>query len=220
MPGGGISRRPLHVIILADCSGSMKGEKIQQLNFAIREMVQDLASWEEEQGRAQVLVRAIKFANEPRWHVPEPVPVRRLEWSNLAVVPEGLTYMGPAFQMAASVLGHGQLPDRAFNPVLLLVTDGKPTDERQEFEAGLDAIMSQRAGRDALRMAVAIGSDARSDALTRFIANPDIPVLVASEPDQIADRIRLVTLTVTGARSFSNDLDEGGQVAVDPDIPV
>jgi uncharacterized protein YegL len=124
MPGGGISRRPLHVIILADRSGSMKGEKIQQLNFAIREMVQDLASWEEEQGRAQVLVRA------------------------------------------------------------------------------------------------AIGSDARSDALTRFIANPDIPVLVASEPDQIADRIRLVTLTVTGARSFSNDLDEGGQVAVDLDIPV
>jgi hypothetical protein len=80
--------------------------------------------------------------------------------------------------------------------------------------------MAQRAGRDALRMAAAIGSDARSDALTRFIANPDIPVLVASEPDQIADRIRLVTLTGTGARSFSNDLDEGGQVAVDPDIPV
>jgi hypothetical protein len=47
MPGAGISRRPLHVIILADCSRSMKGEKIQQLDFAIREMVQDLASWEE-----------------------------------------------------------------------------------------------------------------------------------------------------------------------------
>jgi hypothetical protein len=28
MPAGGISRRPLHVIILADCSGSMKGETV------------------------------------------------------------------------------------------------------------------------------------------------------------------------------------------------
>ena len=35
MPGGGIARRPLHFIILADCSGGMKGEKIQALNFAI-----------------------------------------------------------------------------------------------------------------------------------------------------------------------------------------
>ena len=32
MPGGGVSRRPLHFIILADCSGGMKGEKIQALN--------------------------------------------------------------------------------------------------------------------------------------------------------------------------------------------
>ena len=39
MPGGSISRRPLHCIILADCSGSMRGEKMQALNFAIAEML-------------------------------------------------------------------------------------------------------------------------------------------------------------------------------------
>ena len=27
MPGGGVARRPLHFIVLANCSGSMKGEK-------------------------------------------------------------------------------------------------------------------------------------------------------------------------------------------------
>ena len=46
MPGGGISRRPLHFIILADCSGGMKGEKIQSLNFAIADMLPHLAAWE------------------------------------------------------------------------------------------------------------------------------------------------------------------------------
>jgi uncharacterized protein YegL len=198
----------------------MKGDKIQQLNFAIREMVQDLQSWEEDQERAQVLIRAIAFANEPIWHVREPVPAERLQWSNLTVVPEGLTFMGPAFQMAASVLGPGQLPDRAFNPVLLLVTDGRPTDERDGFDVGLEAIMSQRAGRNALRMAVAIGSDARSEALNKFIANPEIPILVASEPNQIADRIRLVTLTVTGARSFSRAPYESGREIDDPNVPI
>jgi hypothetical protein len=31
MPGGGVARRPLHFIIMGDCSGSMKGPKMQAL---------------------------------------------------------------------------------------------------------------------------------------------------------------------------------------------
>ena len=56
MPGGGISRRPLHFIILADCSGGMKGEKIQALNFAIADMLPHLAAWERDQEQAQVFI--------------------------------------------------------------------------------------------------------------------------------------------------------------------
>jgi len=218
MPGGGIARRPLHVLVLADCSGSMKGEKIQALNFAIAQMMQHLASWEEDQERAQILVRAIAFATQPHWHVSEPLPVASLRWNALTVIPGGRTNMGPAFRMAASVLGRDQMPRRAFNPALLLITDGMPTDKQAEFDAGLDALMSQTAGRDALRMAVAIGRDARSEALTRFIADPKIPVLVAGNVDQIADQLRLVTLAVTGVRSWA-DPDED-ELPDDTDAPV
>jgi uncharacterized protein YegL len=220
MPGGGIARRPLHVLILADCSGSMKGEKIQALNFAIAQMMQQLAAWEDEQERAQILVRAIAFATEPRWHVGEPLPVTHLRWAPLAVVTGGRTNMGPAFRMAASVLGKDHMPRRAFNPALLLVTDGMPTDDQAEFDAGLEALMSQAAGRHALRMAVAIGRDARSEALTRFIADPKVPVLVAGNVDQIADQLRLVTLAVTGVRNWVDDPDEGGVPTDGLDIPV
>jgi uncharacterized protein YegL len=187
MPGGGISRRPLHVVIIADCSGSMTGEKIQALNFAIAQMIQHLASWEEDQERAQVLVRAIAFADQPRWHVEEPLPVARVRWEPLSAVPQGRTNMGPAFRMAASVLGKDSLPRRAFAPALLLITDGMPTDEQEDFDAGLNELMAQRAGREALRMAVAIGRDARSAALTRFIDDPRIPVLVARNVDHDDD---------------------------------
>ena len=34
IPGGGVARRPLHFIIMGDCSGSMKGPKMQALNTA------------------------------------------------------------------------------------------------------------------------------------------------------------------------------------------
>jgi uncharacterized protein YegL len=219
MPGGGIARRPLHVLILADCSGSMKGEKIQALNFAIAQMMQHLGDWEEEQERAQILVRVIAFASAPQWHISDPLPVVPLRWIPLAVVPGGRTNMGPAFRMAASVLGKDQMPRRAFNPALLLITDGMPTDRPEDFDAGLDALMSQMAGRDALRMAVAIGRDARSEALTRFIADPKVPVLVAGNVDQIAEQLRLVTLAVTGVRSWA-DPDEDELPADDTDLPV
>ena len=78
MPGGGISRRPLHFIILADCSGGMKGEKIQALNFAIADMLPHLAAWERDQEQAQVFIRAIAFATEPWWHIAEPQPAAEL----------------------------------------------------------------------------------------------------------------------------------------------
>jgi uncharacterized protein YegL len=220
MPGGGTARRPLHVVMLADCSGSMMGEKIQALNFAIAQMVQHLAAWEEEQERAQILVQVIAFATEPRWHIRDPLPVVGLRWSALTVVPGGRTNMAPAFRMAASVLGKDRMPRRAYNPALLLITDGMPTDRPDDWDAGLDAIMSQRAGRDAMRLAVAIGRDARSEALSRFIGDPKVPVLVANQTDQIADRLRLVTLAVTGAWSFAEDPNERSMAFDDPDVPV
>jgi uncharacterized protein YegL len=128
--------------------------------------------------------------------------------------------MAPAFRLAASVLGKDRMPRRAYNPALLLITDGMPTDRPDDWDAGLDAIMSQRAGRDAMRLAVAIGRDARSEALSRFIGDPKVPVLVANQTDQIADRLRLVTLAVTGAWSFAEDPNERSMAFDDPDVPV
>jgi uncharacterized protein YegL len=127
--------------------------------------------------------------------------------------------MAPAFRMAASVLSKDQMPRRAFNPALLLITDGMPTDRPEDFDTGLDALMSQMAGREALRMAVAIGRDARSEALTRFIGDPRVPVLVAGNVDQIADQLRLVTLAVTGVRSWA-DPGETVMPPDDTDVPV
>jgi hypothetical protein len=106
MPGGGISRRPLHIIVLADCSWGMKGEKIQALNYAIADMMPHLAEWEQDQEQAQVFVRAIAFATEPRWHIRDPVPVTGIRWKPLQAVPKGLTnYRRPVDRQAGGVRG-------------------------------------------------------------------------------------------------------------------
>lgn len=197
MPGGGISRRPLHFIILADCSGGMKGEKIQALNYAIADMMPHLAAWERDQEQAQVFVRAVAFATEPWWHIPEPRPVAQIRWKPLQPVPKGLTNMGPAFALAADALAPGRIERRALRPALLLVTDGLATDPPGGFESGLATLMGQPAGKAALRLAIAIGRDAKSAALDRFIGDPSVPVLVADSTEDIADRLVAASLAVS-----------------------
>jgi uncharacterized protein YegL len=197
MPGGGISRRPLHLIIIADCSGGMKGEKIQALNYAIADMLAQLAIWDRAQEQAQVFVRAVAFATEAQWHIAAPTPVVELRWRPLQPVQRGLTNMGAAFQLVADALAPGRIERRALRPALLLITDGLATDPPGRFEAGLNALLATPAGRGALRLSVAIGRDARSEALNRFIGDPSVPVLVADSTSDISDRLVVASLAVS-----------------------
>ena len=75
------SRRPLHLIWLADCSGSMSyGGKIQALNTAVREALPHLRRLADEQPDIELLVRAVRFGSGAEWHVAEPTPIERFEW--------------------------------------------------------------------------------------------------------------------------------------------
>lgn len=197
MPGGGVARRPFHLIIVADCSGGMAGEKMQSLNFAIASMLPLLREWDSEQLQAQVMVRVLSFATEPLWHIRDPVPVMDLNWMPLQAVRHGWTNMGPAFREVAAALAPERLESRALRPAIVLVTDGLPTDRAGEFEAGLNVLLSLPAGRSSLRLAVAIGRDANSEFLNRFIGDPTVPVLVADNADEIADRLVAVSLAVS-----------------------
>jgi len=212
MPGGGVARRPLHFIVMADCSGSMKGEKMQALNYALRSMLPHLVDWERDQLQAQLLMRILAFASAPHWYVPDPVPVAELSahWRNLEYVPMGRTNMGPAFRAVAEALGPDRLERRALRPAILLITDGLPTDPPGGFETGLAELLDTAAGRSALRLAVAIGRDASSEPLDRF-RSQDVPVLVADGTDEIADR--LVTASIAVSRMSEVGADRGALAA-------
>jgi uncharacterized protein YegL len=197
MPGGGISRRPLHVFILADCSGSMRIDgRMQALNYAIASVVPQLADWERSQEQAEVFVRAIAFADDARWHIEVPVPVTELRWTPLEAVDKGLTAMGAAFHLLAPALAPDAMEARALRPVVLLVSDGKPTDP-PAFESGLRSLRAQPAARAAIRLAVAIGRRASTEHLARFVDDPDIPVLVAETVEQIVVQLTTASLAMS-----------------------
>src|SRR5271169_307672 len=136
LPGGPIASRPLHFIWILDCSGSMGGDKIQQLNFAIREALPAMRDTADDNPNAQVLVRAVTFSTGARWHVSNPTPVASFTWTDVRA--SGVTDMGKALSMVAEQLKIPPMSDRALPPVLVLVSDGQPTDN---FTGGLKALM-------------------------------------------------------------------------------
>jgi uncharacterized protein YegL len=217
MPGGGVARRPLHFIVMADCSGSMKGEKMQALNYALRSMLPHLVTWERDQLQAQLLMRVLKFATVPQWHAGEPLPVAELiaSWRNLEYVYQGRTNMGAAFREVSDALGPDKLERRALRPAILLITDGLPTDPPGEFEAGLGALASTAAGRASLRVAVAIGRDANSEPLNRF-RSPDAPILVADSTDDIVDRLVAASIAVSRMSEEGADREALAQTLMHP----
>ena len=217
MPGGGVARRPLHFIVIADCSGSMKGEKMQALNYALRSMLPHLVTWERDQLQAQLLIRILTFATVPQWHIANPLPVADLiaSWQNLEHVRQGRTNMGPAFREVGEVLGPDKLERRALRPAILLITDGLPTDPPGGFEAGLEALTSSPAGRAALRVAVAIGRDASSAPLNSF-RSPDAPILVADSTDDIVDRLVAASIAVSRMSEEGADREALAQTLMHP----
>jgi uncharacterized protein YegL len=190
--GGTLARRPLHFFWITDSSGSMAADnKIQSLNNAIRESVPHMQAAADENPQAEVLVRAITFSNGAKWHIAQPTPIETFKWVNLKA--DGLTDMGKAFMMVADQLKMPPMTDRALPPVLVLVSDGEPTDD---YNAGLKALLAEPWGRRAARLAIAIGADANMDVLQKFIGHAEVKPLQANNAEMLVRYIRWVSTAV------------------------
>ena len=187
-PGGEIGARPLHLIWIVDCSGSMAGTKIEALNLAIRESIVPMREVANENPQAQVLVRAIKFSDGAQWHISQPTLIHDFKWKDLNA--DGLTDMGKALTLAAEALKSDFISERGLPPMLILITDGEPTDD---FKAGLKALLAQPWGAKAVRMAIAIGEDAKLEPLQEFIGHPEIKPLKADNSKDLANKIKWVS---------------------------
>lgn len=196
-PGGELAARPLHFIWIADCSGSMGVDgKIQSLNTAIREAIPHMQEIADDNPNAEVLVRALRFSSGAQWHVTQPTPISDFRWEDLNA--DGVTDMGRALRMVADQLKMPPMTDRALPPVLVLLSDGQPTDD---FAGGLKTLMDEPWGKKAVRIAIAIGGDADHEVLEKFIGHPELKPLQANNPEALVRHIKWVSTAVLKAAS-------------------
>jgi len=196
LPGGPLATRPLHFIFITDCSGSMSGAKIQALNEAIRTAVPKMREVAQGNPNAEILVRAVRFSSGAQWHLSQAAKVHDFEWKDLSA--DGSTDMGQALSLVADAMKVPPMSTRALPPVLVLLSDGQPTDD---FASGLKALMDQPWGKKAVRLSIAIGEDADLDVLQRFMGHPELKPLRANNAEELTRYIRWASTAVLQAAS-------------------
>lgn len=105
----------------------------------------------------------------------------------------GGTDMGLALHMVGEQLDTPPMPERAIPPVLVLISDGKPSDDAA---AGLHSLLQRPWGRKAVRIAIAIGHDADRSVLQQFIGRPDLEPLQANNPAALVQYIKWISTAV------------------------
>ncbi len=212
-PGGAMATRPLHFIWIVDCSGSMQADgKIQALNSAIRETIPHMQAVAKENPNAAVLVRALAFSTGAQWHISQPTPVADFRWEDVQA--GGVTDLGHALAMVADQLQVPPMTDRALPPVLVLLSDGQPTDD---YNTGLRALLAQPWGKKAVRVAIAIGSDADMNVLQKFIDHPELRPLLAGNPEALVNHIKWASTAVL--KTASSPAVQSPPAAPDPSAP-
>lgn len=196
-PGSALARRPLHFFVVADCSGSMAADgKMQALNIALRETLPHLVDVANQNPHADLLVRVLSFSTGARWHIAEPTPVHEVVWSDLSA--GGYTDLGVALDLLAEQMRVPPMQERALPPAIVLISDGMPTDD---YFPALGRLLDEPWGNRSVRMAVGIGRDADHGVLQRFIGDPDVKPVTASNPEQLVRLLRWASVHVGRAAS-------------------
>jgi uncharacterized protein YegL len=181
--------KPLPVILLLDVSGSMRGSKIDNLNAAVQDMLVTFKNTEN--GETEIHVAVITFGAEVKLHTPL-TDAGAVTYRDLSAA--GGTPLGTALAMAKAMIeDKGIIPSRAYRPMVILVSDGRPGDE---WHKPLSAFVNDGRSAKCDRWAIAIGHDADESILGEFVKGTERQLFYAENASQLRDFFKFVTMTV------------------------
>lgn len=159
--------RRLPVYLLLDCSGSMSGVKIQQVNTGVQLLYQELNN--DPRCADTVHISIIPFASSA--YQMDLVPITQFTPPQLAA--SGSTALGSALSLLNQSLDNDLIVNQPgkkgdYKPMVFLLTDGQPTDAWDQEAARLKSRTTNKAG---TIVALAIGHDADVGMLKQITEN-------------------------------------------------
>lgn len=194
-----IARKELVIIYMVDTSRSMRGTKLRTVNRVVRETIPQL--YNIGGSDIEIKVAAMNFDNDCHWMHPEPVPIEDFSW--IDVEDGGWTNLGAACLELDSKLSRKEFmrtPSLSYAPVIILFSDGAPTDE---YEEALYTLSKNKWFKHSIRVAFAIGKKAKAEKLSLFTGSPEL-VIESNNSKALGRMIRFVSLCSSEVYSSSS----------------
>lgn len=208
------ARRQMNLFYLIDCSGSMRGNKIESINQVMPEIMQTIADIDQSnKDNAQIKVACLEFSSGCQWKYPEPVPANEFKWQDIQA--GGVTDLGAAFKELREHLSRQSDLDSDtghYAPAVILLSDGRPTDA---WKNALKDLKANKWFQVATKVSIGIGEDADKTVLNEFADNQEELVITVHNLDALKNVIRLVSCSVSKVGSSSCSV---GQKSKDDEI--
>lgn len=201
-------RKIMTLFYIVDTSGSMTGDKIGSVNSAMEEAIGvDLKDISAANDDAEIRVAIMQFSSGCSWITPSsgPISIDDVIWNDLNA--SGLTDLGAACMELDKKLSRNeflQSQTGAYAPVLLLFSDGGPTDN---WEKGLNQLKNNNWFKHAIKIAVAIGEDADKEVLAKFTGTSEA-VIPVNDKHTLKTLIRKVSVRASEFQSHSKQASD------------
>lgn len=216
-----IAKQKLNVIVLVDCSKSMQGERIAQVNNALRDIKTHLIDLQGENSNVDFYMTVITFSTEAyflngdRCKSVDEFTFKDIKgggWSNL--------HLG--YQKLEDILKKeskgGIMPDfGGVAPIILLMTDGHPTKFPMKEET--EALKKLPWYKVALKYGIAIElKDERTHKVLQEFVNGNGDVIECYDSKLLERIIKIIVLTASKVKSTSTSVGVGQGVSVTQEI--
>lgn len=216
-----IAKQRLNVVILVDCSKSMQGERIAQVNSALRDIKTHLVDMQNENANVDFHITVITFStdayflNGDRSKEIENFQFKDIKgggWSNLHI----------AYQRLEEILKKeskgGIMPDfGGVAPILLLMTDGHPTKYPLKEEMG--ALKKLPWFNVALKYGIAIElKDQRTHDVLRDFVNGNGDVIECYDAKLLERIIKIIVLTASKVKSTSTSVHAQNNLSITTEV--
>lgn len=196
-------RKVMTLFYIVDTSGSMTGDKIGSVNSAMEEAITvDLPDISISNDDAEIRVAIMQFSSGCSWITPSsgPIGIGDVIWNDLYA--NGLTDLGAACIELDKKLSRNEFLESqtgAYAPVILLFSDGGPTDNWQK---GLEQLKKNNWFKHAIKIAIAIGEDADKAVLSTFTGTSE-SVITVNDKHTLKALIRKVSVRASEFQSHS-----------------
>lgn len=177
-------RKELNLIWMLDCSGSMKIDNmLEAINKSINKSFKDIVRISKNEELVDIKVSVIKFSDGASWYIKQGNPG---ESSINGLNPEGMTDMGQAFRLLKEFFLDLNSEKPLLPPIVILITDGMPTDE---YEINLHGLLGTVTCKKSVKITIAVGDDIDTEVLKRFMDDPGRKLLRADNEELIEGHI-------------------------------